>query len=469
MLLRWLAVATHVLLAAIGAVHALLYKRDPRSALGWMVLCLAVPFLGPLGYYMFGINRVRTRARKLRGRSLKIGYEGAESITEETLSDQAPGREHIGAIVARRPIVEGNDVQALHNGEEAYPAMLEAIADASKEVLLASYIFETNRTGRRFIEELTRARDRGVSVYVIVDGVGELYSWPRASRLLGRAGIRHTRFLPPRLIPPALHLNLRTHRKILVVDGHTGFTGGMNIGDRHVLDEEGRRDVVDMHFRLRGPVVTQLAAAFWEDWHFATGEPVGEPMRPDDDETAGRKRCRVITDGPNEDMDKIALVMQAAIAGARSAVWIMTPYFLPTREQVATLQAAALRGAEVTIILPATNNLPYVHWATRNALLELLQWGVRVYYQPGPFVHTKLFLVDSDYCQIGTANMDPRSLRLNFELAVEIFDEGFAAGMLEHLRRCRGRSHRVELAEIANRSMPVRIRDALAWLMSPYL
>lgn len=469
MVLRWLAVATHILLAAIGAIHALLYKRDPRSALGWMVVCLGVPFLGPIGYYMFGINRVRTRAKKLRERHLRIGYESGETISEETLADHQPGRTHVGAIVSRRPLLEGNAVTALHNGEETYPAMLQAIGSATKQVLLASYIFETNRTGREFVEALVTARDRGVEVYVIVDGVGELYSCPRISRLLARAGIEHARFLPPRLLPPALHMNLRTHRKVLVVDGATGFTGGMNIGDRHVLGTDGKRQVVDMHFRLEGPVVQQLADAFWEDWHFATGEPATDPLIADWESMPGQKRCRVITDGPNEDLDKIALVMQGAISAAEQSVWIMTPYFLPSREQVAMLQAAALRGVEVNVILPASNNLAYVHWATRNSLLELLQWGVRVYYQPGPFVHTKLFLVDSDYCQIGTANMDPRSLRLNFELAVEIFDGSFARSMLEHLEHTRARSHRVSIEEIVDRSLPVRFRDALAWLFSPYL
>lgn len=468
-LLRWLAVALHGLLAVIGAVHALLYKRDPRSALGWMVVCLGVPFLGPLGYYMFGINRVRTRARKLRDRQFRIGYESGDTIGEETLADYAPGRGHIGAAVSLRPLLSGNSVSALHNGEEAYPAMLSSIGQAQNQILLASYIFENNRSGIRFVDALEEARDRGVAVYVIVDGVGELYSWPRISRVLARRGLRYARFLPPRLFPPALHLNLRTHRKVLVVDGRVGYTGGMNIGDRHMLDRNGQRHLVDMHFRLEGPVVRQLADAFWEDWHFATGDPPGETPAADWDDAPGGKRCRVITDGPNEDLDRIALVMQGAIADAKRRVWIMTPYFLPSREQVAILQAAALRGVEVNVILPATNNLVYVHWATRNSLLELLQWGVRVYYQPGPFVHTKLFLIDDDYCQIGTANMDPRSLRLNFELAVEIFDGSFARSMIEHMEAVRSRSHRVTLGEIADRSLPVRFRDALAWLFSPYL
>ncbi len=467
--LRWIAVGLHVLLAAIGAIHALLYKRDPRSALGWMVVCLGVPFLGPLGYYMFGINRVRTRARKLRERHFRIGYESGDTIDEQTLAGHAPGLEHIGAVVSRRPPVAGNSVRALHNGEEAYPAMLESIHAAERQVLLTSYIFENNETGRRFVDAMSAARARGVAVRVLVDGVGELYSWPRISRLFAKRGLEYGRFLPPRLFPPALHLNLRTHRKLLVVDGRVGYTGGMNIGDRHLLREDGKRELVDMHFRIEGPVVRHLAEAFWEDWHFATGKAPEETPTPAWESPPGSKLCRVITDGPNEDLDRIALVMQGAIADARQRVAIMTPYFLPSREQVALLQAAALRGLDVSVILPATNNLIYVHWATRNALLELLQWGVHVYYQPGPFVHTKLFLIDDDYCQIGTANLDPRSLRLNFELAVEIFDRTFVRSMSEHMEATRERSRRVTLREIAERSLPVRFRDALAWLFSPYL
>jgi len=147
----------------------------------------------------------------------------------------------------------------------------------------------------------------------------------------------------------------------------------------------------------------------------------------------------------------------------------MTPYFLPSRELIAALRSAALRGVKVTILLPAKNNLPFVHWATRKMLWELLEQGIRVFYQPPPFVHTKLFVVDDLYSLIGSANIDPRSLRLNFELAVEVFDSQFAKILSGHIQRSRERSLEVSLEALESRQLPVRVRDALAWLFSPYL
>lgn len=358
-------------------------------------------------------------------------------------------------------------MDVLHNGEEAYPAMLDAIAGASARVDLSTYIFETNRTGRRFIDALSQAVRRGVDVRVLIDGIGEWYSVPRAGALLKREGVRVARFLPSRIVPPALHINLRNHRKILTVDGQTAFTGGMNLGDRHLAASANPRRVADMHFRLRGPVVAQIEDVFCDDWRFVTGETLA-PVTPIH-ARHGDAMCRTITDGPNEDLDQLAAILVGAVSAAEHRIGIMTPYFLPSRELISALQSAALRGVEVTIVLPAENNLPVVHWATRNLLWELLQHGVRVLYQPPPFAHTKLFVVDDHYTQIGSANLDPRSLRLNFELAVEVYERAFATRVLAHIDAVRARSRDVSLAEVDGRSMVLRARDAAAWLFSPYL
>jgi len=459
------------------AGHALLYKRDPRAALGWIAVCLAFPLVGALLYLVFGVNRVRTRARKLRRLTafpIEFTYERGEPVRRAEMSRFELPRKwvdlaRVGEAVTGHPLVAGNDLEPLHNGEGAYPAMLEAIEGAREYLYLTTYIFETNGTGRRFIDALARARERGVDVKVILDGIGELYTWPRAGTLLHRHGVPVARFLPPKLVPPTLHINLRNHRKILIADGRAGFTGGINIGDRHLVADPTRPDrTVDTHFRLRGPVVLQMALTFLEDWRFCTGEDCALPA-PAQDAPGGKAVCRIIADGPNEDMDKLSVILIAAIATARARIGIMTPYFLPSREMIAVLQSAALRGVDVTLVLPAKNNLPYVHWATRNLLWELVHRGVHVYYQPAPFVHTKLFVIDDGYAQIGSANIDPRSLRLNFELNVEVYDRRFVARLARHIEDTRRRSHEVTLAELDDRSLPVRVRDAVAWLFSPYM
>jgi cardiolipin synthase len=474
--LYWILATLTILIALATACHALLYKRDPRAALGWIAVCFLYPLVGPILYFLFGINRVRTRAKKLHRHwqfPIYIGYERPENEDVAVSSSLDVPKEfkaiaRISDAITRRSLVGGNTIELLNNGEQVYPAMLEAIQDSKHSLFLSTYIFETNETGLQFIDALALAVGRGVDVRVILDGIGEWYAIPRAGTLLKRQGVRVARFLPPRLLPPTLHINLRNHRKILVADGCIGFIGGMNIGDRHLAERlENLSRVVDVHFRLTGPVVTQIEQIFLEDWVFCTGESITapKPRAVSSDSTI----CRTIVDGPNEDLDRLSTIMVSAVSAAQSHISIMTPYFLPSRELIAALQAAALRGVEITIFLPSKNNLPFVDWAMRNMLWELLVWGAHVVYQPPPFVHTKLFVVDNHYAQVGSANIDPRSLRLNFELAVEVFDKGFVDILADHIQKCRKQSTEVSLKDCDSRRLPVKVRDALAWLFSPYL
>jgi len=470
----WVVLALITVGAAAAAGHALLSKRDPRAALGWIAVCLMFPLAGPALYFLFGFNRIRTRARKLQAQSGPRTSDGDDAAVDvaamsvDDVPDEFRELARISDAVTGWPLVGGNAVELMHSGEQVYPAMLEAIERASKTLYLATYIFESNTTGERFVDALADAAGRGVDVRVMIDGVGELYSLPRASRLLSKAGVRVARFLPPKLIPPTVHINLRNHRKLMVVDGRMGFTGGMNIGDRHLAESrDNPARAVDAHFRVQGPVLEQLERVFLDDWEFVTGEETDSNDGPPP--AVGGAICRGIIDGPDDDLDKLVTVMVGAVSAARERVAIMSPYFLPPPGLSAALQAAALRGVDVGVILPSQNNLPFVDWATRNTLFELLRWGVHVYYQPPPFVHSKLFIVDGHYAQIGSANIDPRSLRLNFEFAVEVYDSAFASTLGAHFESVRDRSRQVTVAEIEARPLPVKARDALAWLFSPYL
>jgi cardiolipin synthase len=466
LMLSLIVAAVAASFAAAG--HALLWKRDPRAALGWIVVSLTAPVLGPLLYFVFGINRIRTRAQMLQISRVQPAADATSGRPHADLPSEFSELAGIASAVSLYELTAGNRIEMLQNGEQAYPAMLEAIDAATSHIFLSTYIFETNRTGLEFVDALSRAVARGVDVRVIIDGVGERYSRPRASRLLASGGVKVARFLPPRLIPPMLHINLRNHRKVLIADGRVAFTGGMNIGDRHLAERVDNPDrVADMHFRIRGPVVAQLQQVFLESWAFTTRNTLEDA--PADLRDAGSAMCRTIVEGPDEDLDKLLNVLLVAVSAAREQVAIMTPYFVPPRELVGALMGAALRGVEVVVVVPGRNNLPFVHWASRNMMWELLQRGVRVYSQPPPFVHTKLLMVDRHYVQVGSANMDPRSLRLNFELVVEIYDRQFASAIDAHFESVRRHSREITLEEIDSRSVPARARDALAWLLTPYL
>jgi cardiolipin synthase len=451
--------------AAAAALHALLTKPDPRSAISWIALCWLFPLGGPILYWLFGINRV-VRPGRPRGGSVQAAR--ASDASFEAMSAYS-GLARVGDTLTGLPLLAGNSIEPLHNGEVAFPRMLRAIAEARHSVYLATYIFQTDSVGRGFVDALHSAAARGVRVQVLVDGIGEWYDWPHVVPLLRRAGVDTARFLPPRLFPPNLSLNCRNHRKLLLVDGEVGFMGGMNLGGRETGGSTGRR-MSDMHFCLRGPVLAQLTEVFAADWQFArkeqTAPAAAEPGAPP---TRGTAVCRVITGGPDESPDKLLLILLSAIGAARRRILIMTPYFIPPGELVAALQAAALRGVEVSLVLPRHSNLRYIDWATRHWLPALVSRGVCVHLQEPPFSHAKLFLIDADYAHIGSVNLDTRSLRLNFEIALEVFDEALCAQMGAAITAIRDRARGLTTADLEKISLLARVRDSLCWLISPYL
>lgn len=449
-----------------GVYHVLLYKRDPRSAMGWIIVCVFIPYGGPLAYFLFGINRVKMRAIGLARRLLVVDYEIGEREGQPAGGD---GLREAGRRVTGRAASSGNEVNPLHNGEAAYPAMLASIDNATDRVLLSTYILKTDDTGMAFIDALEAAVARGVETMVLIDGYGDMYSWPRASSLLRRRKVNVARFLPPKLLPPSVYINLRNHRKVLIIDDQLAYAGGMNISDDHNSTPPRRRSVSDVHFCLRGPVVSELAELFYLDWHFAGGSSPADKMSGHHSKACGDMRCRTIPDGPAEDLDALALTIQTVISAASNSVDIMTPYFLPSRELIGSLQSAALRGIKVRIILPQKNNLFYMHWAHRNTLAELLNWDIEAFYQSAPFCHSKLLCIDADYSLIGSANLDPRSLRLNFELGIEVFSTTLNSELRSHIEGVISESTAVTYDDLKNRPVRTRLRDSAAALFAPYL
>ncbi len=242
----------------------------------------------------------------------------------------------------------------------------------------------------------------------------------------------------------------------------------MNIAEENTVQGGIAPSVTDLHFKLRGPIVVELAILFAQDWQYAAAlhpnsEALIKPL------AAGPMGCRLISDGPDENLDTLALTLEAVVGAATKHIRIMTPYFLPNRELFSALLSAALRGVHVQIILPEENNLFYVPWANRNILAELTKWDVDVYYQLPPFCHSKLLCVDDNYSLIGSANLDPRSLRLNFELGIEVFSEELNRELVEHFENTVTSSKKANYEALANRSILARLRDSATGLLSPYL
>ena len=455
----------------LASGHALLHKRDARAATIWIGVIWTLPALGPLLYLALGVNRIRRHALKL-GVHKTFSRPVPENLGEPE-HDGAEHLKHIARVVSRvvtQPLTAGNKIEPLVNGDEAFPAVLAAIESAKKSVTLCTYIFDNDASGKQFVAVLERAIQRGVAVRVLIDSAGARYSWPPITHALRHAKIPFAKFLPASIFTPwhVATINLRNHRKSLVVDGQTAFTGGINIRHGNVLADQPKHPVQDLQFRVVGPAVTQLQEAFANDWAFTTEEILDGDLWFPKLFQRGNVIARVITDGPDADFDKLRLTLLAALAEAQTSVKILTPYFLPDNALITALNLAALRGVRVDIILPAKNNLPFVHWASRALWWQVLERGCHVWLMPPPFDHSKLMIVDSHWVLLGSANWDARSLRLNFELNVEGYGRGFAQEMDKVIEKKLSTAREVTLAEVDGRSLPAKLRDAIARLFSPY-
>jgi len=454
----------HVAIAVGVTVHILLYKRNIGTSISWMGIAWLSPFIGGALYFALGVNRVKRRAMRLRRERSHLFLVDEVAPDAPDAGPLTPLEYAIGRLTGLSAEAD-NAIQLMRNGDEAYPAMLAAIDDAKKSVGLCSYIFRDDAAGEAFIAALIRAHKRGVQVRVLIDGIGSGYFRSGTNNRLKQAGVPVDRFLHSYVPWKTPFLNLRNHRKLLVADGRIAFTGGINIGGENVLSANPPHPVRDTHFRLEGPVVEQLVEAFADDWLFQTREKLlSDAWFPALDPVGGAV-ARTITSGPDEDLEQIEFVVLHAITCARRSVRVVTPYFLPPEVLTTALSLAAMRGLKVEIVLPEHSNHTVLDWARRVPLKGLLETGCRVLLRPPPFDHSKLMTIDDTWSLIGSANWDTRSFRLNFELNVEIQDEGFAAKLAEITSGGRD----LLLAEINRDRLLLRLRNNAARLLQPYL
>lgn len=467
----------HVTVSVAATLHAVLHKRDSRAVIGWVGLIWMAPLTGSLAYLLLGINRIKRKAVSLNV-GLDVVDSPSELVNKEAIErarfflDAYPGLRGQVALeksLTGKRLLPGHQVTPLENGDEAYPAMLQAIDEARECVALLSYIFDNDRAGELFRQALLRARDRGVEVRVLIDGVGSRYVKPTMLKKLQKDGLKVAAFLPTVGSTGVHYFNLRNHRKLLIVDGRVGFTGGTNIREGHWLSLKPDFPVQCLHFKIVGPAVAHLQEAFATDWAFATKEVLeGLPWFPVI-ALGGQVWARGISDGPDSDFEVLENTLLGALASASKRAWIVTPYFLPESALMHALYVASMRGVDVRILLPRKNNIKLLDWAVPSNFPELLEKGCRIFLTPPPFDHTKLLLVDGVYSLLGSTNWDPRSLRLNFEYNVGCYDNGLTASLEARLQQKFDAAHELTQEELASRSQLVRLRTGLAHLLMPYL
>ena len=460
----------YFLLAVITTVHILFHKSDVRASIGWIGITWFSPFIGSIIYYAFGINRVARKAAHNK-RAYLFGDKSGDITTIDTphLDSGVNSIATIGDNVSGYPLVGGNSIDLLEHGDETYPAMLEAIQKARRSICLSTYIFRLDDTGEAFVDALIAAKDRGVEVRVLVDGIGSGYIFSPVLRKLRDGGIEACRFMGGWGLRRMSFFNLRNHKKLLVVDCEVGFVGGINLSSKNIFTKKHKREICDTHFMVEGPLVSQLMASFAEDWHFAVEEVLSSEVWWSEPKKAGDVNARCINSGPDENVGNIEVILSAAVSNAKRTIKIVTPYFLPSEKLKFLLELASLRGVHVELITPEKSDFVLMDWATYGLFDHMKVDAINCLRSRGEFDHSKLVTIDESWCAFGSPNWDARSMRLNFEIMVESYSPSLVKLINQLVERKKARCIKITSHDLARRSFFTKLRDATARLLSPYL
>ncbi len=454
----WLLLDLAIIAVLIPTV--ILQRRESGATLAWILVIVLLPFVGMLAFWVFGTTRLRLRRRKRHRIEARLAPAlrklQAHSSTRLPVADLPPSLLQLAEKLDDVGPQPGNEVALLRQGPVAFNALEAAIVGARRHIHLVYYIWESDRTGERLRDALMRACQRGVEVRLLLDDVGSRSTRQEFFQGLLAAGGQVERFLPVNPLNRQLALNNRNHRKIVVVDGETGFTGGMNVGDVYAgLGESWR----DLHARICGPVVHSLQEVFCQDWYHATGDDLVNTAYFPPITGRGKVWAQLLTSGPADDRWRaIHTLLFAAINLARERVWIVTPYFVPDSSIVMALQTAALRGVDVRLLLPGRSDHPLVLHAGRSFLDQLLAAGVRVFELQGTMPHAKTVTVDGIFSTLGSANMDQRSFRLNFEANLFFYVAEIACELERDFLSLCGET--IEVTAVNRQGIPKRQRFA---------
>ncbi|MGE0623890.1 MAG: cardiolipin synthase [Pseudomonadales bacterium] len=418
------------LTAIVAAVHAVMNVRTAQGAVAWLLALVTMPFIALPLYAVFGRRRFLgyVAARRAGDAAIERSAGALAGEAEESFRAEldARSRRYLGfEKIAGAPFLRGNDVALLVDGEATFDAIFDAIGGAAGYVLVQFYIVRDDEVGRRLQDALLDCCRRGVKVYFLYDAIGS-YDLPRRYvQTLRDAGARAEAFASSTGRMRRFQINFRNHRKIVVVDGRTSFVGGHNVGEEYLGGDPRLAPWRDTHVRLAGPVATVTQLPFVQDWYWTTGELPDVDWHPIACE-AGHTALS-LPSGPTDEVEAGALLFVHAIHSARERLWIVSPYFVPNGSIIDALKLAALRGVDVRILIAGLTDNRLVALAGRAYLPELIPSGVRVFHYANGFLHQKVMLIDDDLATVGTANLDNRSMRLNFEHTVVLADTALAA------------------------------------------
>ena len=464
----WIA----TLLAIVSVPSVVMRRRGrPMAAVSWILALMALPVLGLFLWWLFGRNHLERRRHRKR-RAHNAIAERLEDVRESLAvpPSQVPSLLPLRQLPAELadsifPPTDGNQVELLANGAQAFDAMEEIIASATHHIHALFYIWKNDETGRRFRDLLIEKAKAGVEVRVLCDAIGAPALATQFSRPLRKAGGQTARFLPPQLFSLTPRINFRNHRKILVADGRVGVIGGFNIGHEY------RTIWRDMGVRIEGPAVDQLQEVFADDWYYVKHEDLaardyfGQYKRGG----PGSAAVAVIASGPDTHYNPIHDALFMAINRCEKRLLITTPYFIPSRSLDAAIRSARFRGVDVRLMLPAHSDVRLVRYAARSYYPELLEVGARIFeYQPS-MLHAKVMVFDDNLAVIGSANLDARSFRLNFEASCFVGGTKLNHELAEQFEADQKQCEEITLEHLEQLPFSAKLIDAGAQLLSPLL
>lgn len=476
-------VAFNLLLVILTVGWVLMTKTDSTSAVAWILLVVFLPYLGAILFFFFGyqhVNRPIRRKRRHKQRYQSPADPASYSsqlrpkevpITEGSTSDSLS---RLAFRCGAYAVTFGNQVEFYHDGVVAIAAMLDAIRNARHHIHILVFIFQCDELGKELIELLATKAREGVEVRLLYDAMGSHRLTQRFLRPLHEAGGKSSVFLPLNLFRRRLQINMRNHRKILVVDGQVGFVGGLNFGDEYLCRSPKFGYWRDTHLRIEGPAVVDLQRLFAEDWNFASGELLHESTSAADcyfqaKNLTGAYPIQVIDSGPDRDLKAIREVTFAAILRAQRRLWIASPYFVPDAALLDALKLAAFNGVDVRLLGQLKPDKWIPQLAARYWWSQVLPAGVKVYQYRKGMMHAKVMLVDDEFASVGTANLDNRSMHLNFEVNCLLYSRPAVVLLDEQFRRDFEESEQIDLAVFARRPFVARLAENACRLLSPIL
>jgi len=463
-------------------------RRNPGVTWAWLFVILMLPYLGIVLYMLLGFDGRRHStfmAKRVRDGDVLAAYFARGSDGHDFLNEQmdilkrsgiagvpgAPGWDdmvYLNMVSSRAAFTESNEVELFSDGSSKFESMLTDITGARHSVFLQYYIVRGDALTRRVVDILAERAREGVQVLVLLDGMGCLFTPRSVFAPLPEAGAQVATFMPPQLGG----LNYRNHRKIAVVDGRVGYVGGLNIGEEYLGKVRRFGFWRDSHIRIRGDAVHQLTMRFIMDWNFASKNnpiPLNDGLFPVNNIQPGGSALQILCSGPDTDWPSIQYAYLKMISGARSQILIQSPYFVPDDSVFEALRLAALSGIDVRIMIPGHPDHPFVYWAALSYLGDLLDVGVRAFRYEHGFLHSKAVVADERVASIGTANLDVRSFRLNFEVNAIIYDSKIAQSVAAQFHTDERDCTEITREWYAARPKTIRVREAVSRLISPIL